>query len=69
MTLKKEELTGRQSHAVHKDKQLIPCSQSTGGKKMHFTDLLHILCHTQQLSLRLFRTLLKTSSSFFKSKT
>lgn len=36
MTLKKKELTGRQSHAVHKDKQLIPCSQSTGGEKNAF---------------------------------
>lgn len=44
-----------------------PAAKALGEKKMNFTDLLHYLCHTQQLSLRLFRTELKTSSSFFKS--
>lgn len=29
---KKKELTGGQSHTVHKEKQLLPCSQSMGEK-------------------------------------
>lgn len=68
LSLKKKELKKVKVAPYAKRNSYLPAAKALG-KKMHFTELLHILCHTQQLSLRLFRAVLKNSSSFLKSKT
>lgn len=70
LTLKKERVN-RKSKSCHTQKEIVTSLRPKHWeqKNMHFTKLLRILCHTQQLSPRLFRTVLKNSSSFFKSKT
>lgn len=64
----KEESVNRKSKSCCTQRETVTSLQLKRWGKTHFTELLRILCHTQRLALKLFRSVLKNSSSCFKSK-